>query len=301
MGGEVSDLLKYDPSDIRQTFPDINIRLHCCRYWMLREWECINMSFPFWRLYYNTVGSASVVYKGITTYLKSDRILIIPPNTSFSSSLKGDKGINLKESIVGKKIASYAEINELSNSKASDHLFIHYNLGIPYDLLEPGIYTFLVGRNKVELLEGIKDFCINGGNTFDITICAAINSLILGLLKEIPHQKWETPKLDKRVSNALTYIERHIGERLTNKVFADKANMVENSFARIFRENTGISIQQYIKKKRIDKALILLHHTDASIEAIANECGFSDRNHFSKVFKELMELTPVSYKKQLIF
>jgi|WetSurMetagenome_2_1015567.scaffolds.fasta_scaffold126470_1 AraC-like DNA-binding protein len=301
MNDEISDRFKYDPSDIRQAFPDINIRLHCCRYWMLMEWECTNLASPFWRLYYNTKGKASVVYKEVTTYLKSDQILIIPPNTPFSSKLKGDSKNDIKERHVRKKILSLADISDISNSQASDHMFIHFNLGIPYDLLEPGIYPFTVTNKEKELTDEIKDFCINGGNAFDFTVCAAINELILGLLKGIPRNKWETPKTDKRVSNAIAYIENHLDERLTNKNLSDKAIMVENSFARLFRENIGISIQQYIKKKRIDKALILLHHSNSSIEEIAIQCGFSDRHHFSKVFKELMGMSPVSYKKQLIF
>jgi Transcriptional regulator containing an amidase domain and an AraC-type DNA-binding HTH domain len=259
------------------------------------------MAFPFWRLYYNTVGNASVIYKGITTFLRPDQILIIPPNTSFSTSLHVSTKENFKESIVGKKIIRSDEIAKSNNSLASDHLFIHFNLGIPYDLLEPGIYAFPVERNEAGFLNEIKEFCISGENTFDFQICTSINSLILGLLKRIPRNKWETPNLDKRVSGAITYIEQHVGERLTNKRLSDKANMVENSFARLFRENTGISIQQYIKKKRIEKALILLHHSSSSIEEIATTCGFSDRYHFSKVFKELMEMSPVSYKKHLIF
>jgi AraC-like DNA-binding protein len=300
MSGEVSDKLKYDPSDIRQFFPDINIRLHCCRYWMLKEWECINMAFPFWRLYYNTFGSASIEYKGVVTHLDSSQILIIPPNTSFSSSLKGRSGSDLKESIVGKKIESEDEVFNIANNDITDHLFIHFNLGMPYDLIAPSVYAFNSHR-KMELIAEIKKFCIAGKNTFDFSICATINCLVLGLLKEIPQENWITPKLDKRVLNTLNFIDKHFGERLTNKMLSGKANMVENSFARLFRENTSTSIQQYIKKKRIDKALIMLHHSNAGIEEIASACGFSDRFHFSKVFKELMGISPVSYKKQLTF
>jgi AraC-like DNA-binding protein len=300
MSVEVSDRLKYDPSDIRQFFPDINIRLHCCRYWLLKEWECINMAFPFWRMYFNTFGSASIEYKGVITHLGSDHILIVPPNTSFSSSLKGRPRSDMNESIVGKKIESENEVFEIGNNATTDHLFIHFNLGIPYDLIDPGVYTFST-QGRMYLLNEIKKFCIAGENVFSFNICAIINCLILGLLTEVPQEKWKTPKLDKRVSNALVFIDKHIGERLTNKMLSDKANMVENSFARLFRENTGTSIQQYIKRKRIDKALIMLHHSTTGIEEIACNCGFSDRFHFSKVFKELMEISPVSYKKQLIF
>lgn len=297
MGNVILERLKYDPSDIKQTFPEINIHLHCCRYWVLKEWDCSKMAFPFWRLYYNSIGNASVNYKGITTKLTSDKILIIPPNTSYSSSLKGCSGGNINESIVGKKITS---LNQLNDNNISDHLFIHFNLGKSFDLLEPGVYTFSV-NGKESLLEEIKRYCIEGENQFNFPTCAVINSLILILLKEIPLNNWNISKLDNRVANAVYYIETHLEEQLSNQTLANMANMVTNSFARLFRENTGLSIQQYIKKKRIDKALILLHHSVISIDDMASQCGFSDRFHFSKVFKELMGMSPVAYRKQLTF
>jgi AraC-like DNA-binding protein len=301
MGEDVSDRLKYDPSNVKQIFPDINIRLHCCRYWMIMEWECTNLASPFWRLYYNTTGDASVTYKGVTTLLNQGQILIIPPNTPFSTRLKGNAENSINERHLRRKIASWGALNEMENSIMSDHLFIHFNLGLPYDMLEPDVYTFPVREREKKLLNEIMEYCINGKDTFDFTVCAAINGLILCLLDEIPRTRWEMQMVDKRVSNALAFIEQHLGERLTNKSFADKANMVENSFARLFKEFTGTTIQQYIKRKRIDKSLILLQHTNASIEEISGECGFSDRHHFSRVFKEIKGTTPALYKRQVIF
>lgn len=296
-----SDRLKYDPSNVKQVFPDITVRLHCCHYWMIMEWECANLASPFWRLYYNTAGNASVIYKGVVTSLVQGQILIIPPNTPFSTRLKGNAENGITERHNRRKIVSRAELKELETRSMSDHLFIHFNLGLPYDLLEPGVYAFHVGERENKLLNEIMEYCINGDDAFDFTVCAAINGLILGLLDEIPRARWQMQIVDKRVSNALAFIEQHHRERLTNKMFADKANMADNSFARLFKEYTGLSIQQYIKRKRIDKSLILLQHTDASIERISEECGFSDRHHFSRVFKEIKGTSPGIYKRQVVF
>ncbi|MGZ3764922.1 MAG: helix-turn-helix domain-containing protein [Mucilaginibacter sp.] len=301
MKEDTSDRLKYDPSNVKQTFPDINVRLHCCHYWMIMEWECNNLASPFWRLYYNTLGDALVTFKGVATILNKGQIFVIPPNTPFSTRLKGNAENGETERHLRRKIVSWAELEELDETVASDHLFIHFNLGLPYDLLEPGVYSFQVRERENRLLNEIKEYCINNDDTFDFTICAAINGLILCLLDEIPRHLWEMQMVDKRVSNALVFIEQHLGERLTNRTFADKANMVENSFARLFKEFTGFPIQQYIKRKRIDKALIFLLHTDASIEKISDECGFSDRHHFSRVFKEIKGTTPALYKRKGIF
>ncbi len=299
MKTDLSDRLKYDPSDQRQTFSDLAIQLHCCHYWMILEWECNNLASPFWRLYYNTMGDASVIYKGVTTPLSPDRIILIPPNTPFSTRLKGVNE-NDQERHIRKKINRWDELEQMRESQASDQLFIHFNLNNPFDLIEPGIYSFPVSDLEEALLHTIKDYCIRGNHAFDCNSCATISCLLFSLIKEIPHELWEKPKLDKRVFLAISYIEKHLEERLSNKTLSDLANMVENSFARLFHENVGISIQQYIRTKRIDKAMILLHHSTANIDEVAQQCGFSDRFHFSKVFKERTGQSPAAYKRNLV-
>ena len=62
------------------------------------------MAFPFWRLYYNTFGNASVTYEGKTITPDKIKLLIIPPDTSFSTRLKSDPDQSFRESIVGKRI-----------------------------------------------------------------------------------------------------------------------------------------------------------------------------------------------------
>lgn len=298
---EVSERLKYDPSNIRQYFSDIRIQLHCCHYWMIEEWEYINLASPFWRLYHNTIGDAYVTFNGVSTKLQADKILIIPPNTAFSSRLKKSNTTITTERHKRRDINNFSEIINSSNNGLSDHFFVHFNLGLPYDLIEQNVYTFSVTDEEENLLKEIKEYCINDEDLFNFKVCTVINMLILKLLHAIPSYKWSSPVIDQRIANVLAYIERHIGESITNKRLAKLANMAENSFARLFREHIGISIHQYIKRKRIDKSIILLHHSNNSIEAIANLCGFSDRPHFSRVFKEIMKTSPASYKKQIFY
>jgi AraC-like DNA-binding protein len=301
MREELSNSMKVDPSDIKQSFTEINIKLHCYRYWMLSEWECANMAFPFWRLYHNTIEGASLKYRGITTGLTQDKVLIIPPDTSFSTSLKGISGDAFKESIIGKRISNIEEIADLEKKGMVDHLFIHFNLGIPFDSIQPEIYEFRVDGYIAKLLDRIKENNICVSNAYDLIECATINCLILSLLSKIPKGRWESSYLDKRILKTINFIENNIKEKLTNNKLADMINMAANSFARLFKENTAISLQQYIQKRRIEKALMMLHHSIMSIEEIASECGFFDRHHFSKVFKQVMKMSPVFYKRHLTF
>jgi hypothetical protein len=128
----------YDPWEIKQEITDFKIEIHCCRYWMLSEWECENLSLPSWRIYHSRSGGSYVQFGGKRYELTNETLVLIPPYTSFSS---GICRINKKsESIKGIKITSEAEVVLYAGKGLSDQFFAHFNLGHPHDKIPPGIY-----------------------------------------------------------------------------------------------------------------------------------------------------------------
>ncbi|PNW28459.1 helix-turn-helix domain-containing protein [Formosa algae] len=73
-------------------------------------------------------------------------------------------------------------------------------------------------------------------------------------------------------------------------------NMAPNSFARLFKEEMQVTLHNFIQNRKIAKSCELFEHTDNSIEEVAYNLGFSDRYHFSRVFKAVTGLTPAVYK-----
>ena len=88
--------------------------------------------------------------------------------------------------------------------------------------------------------------------------------------------------------------------KLANIKLAGIVNMAPNSFARLFKQRTGQTPQAYIRKIRIDNACRLLHHSELSISTIAEECGFSDRYYFTKVFSDATSVGPAQYRKRFL-
>jgi two-component system response regulator YesN len=66
--------------------------------------------------------------------------------------------------------------------------------------------------------------------------------------------------------------------------------------SRLYKEATGVSIVDAIKKVRIDRAKQLLRATDASVKDIAEQVGFANDKYFFVVFKELCGTTPKEYR-----
>jgi AraC-like DNA-binding protein len=298
MGWKSNNDSKVDPSGIKQHFTDIGIKLHCCRYWKLNEWEFSDLSFPFWRLYYNSIEGASVSFKNKIVELTANKVVIIPPYTSFSTSLKP---INT-ESLSGNRIASVEELSAISEMGMVDHLFVHFNLGFQHDHLFPTIFEFNVDSQTQKLLDEIRFSIIEQYTDLPFKLMLQIYSLILMLVSKISAESWKEKTSDNRVLKVINYIEINFKNQLTNEILAEKATMSPNSFLRLFKTTTGFTLQQYLQNKRIEKAILMMHHNqDAAIEQIAEKCGFSDRHHFSKVFKRIVKVAPAQYRKTQTF
>lgn len=286
-----------DPSDVLQLFPRFNLQVLCCRYWWLKRWEFRELSYPYWRVYHNSREGAVINFDGREYPLSPDKILMIAPNTSYSTRIEEfelpENGYRLEGGRIDRKQeqSSMAEEGIL-------HLFIHFNIGVPYDHISPGVFEFPLSEHFQEKLTIIKDHLMVDFATFDFYTLLAIQSLLGDLLSFIPESSWDLMSSDFRILRVLTYIESNLEKDLSNKNLASQTSLATNAFSRLFTEEMGISPQKYVKKKRIDRACELLHHSDYSIEQVAHETGFADRYHFSKIFKNLTMLSPARYRKE---
>ncbi len=289
---------KGDPSNIPQLFSGLNINLLCCRFWWLKNWESRNMSFPYWRIYWNKSYGGIISFAGKTIELTPNQVILIPPYTAFSSRLKENtippSGYNLE----GGRVGDGETETDLLREGTVLHLFIHFNLGMPYDFIAPQLYSFEVSNDLRTDLEELS-FSLQQNNVqLSVQSSLLIYKIIILAVSQIPKEFWNLTTTDLRILNVLREIEDHLSEELTNKRLAKVANMAVNSFARIFKEEIGIPPQQFVRERRVQKTSILLHHTAEPIEEIARLSGFCDRFHLARVFKEVTSYSPAQYRKQ---
>jgi AraC-like DNA-binding protein len=296
MNTQLPNEQKYDPCNAKQEITDVKISVHCSRYWMLSEWNCNYMSFPFWRLYHSRIGGAYVGFKEKKTELAPGKIIIIPPNTSFYTRLN-DTSNNEIEKISGIKIQSVSEIKYYAKKGLTDQFFVHFNLGFPFDSIKSGIYEYTLDSKTTCLIDKIEEERILNPGKIEFTDNINICCFILSYLRFIPFNP--TPTIDNRILRIIDYIEKHIADQLTNKDLSYVANMATNSFARLFKENMNMTVQKYVQEKRVEQAILLLHHSHLGIDEIAENSGFYDRNHFSKLFKLRTGISPGIYKRKL--
>jgi AraC-like DNA-binding protein len=290
-----------DPSPEIQNFSKLQISLLCCHYWIIDVWKHTNLSFPYWRLYWNNIPGAKISFKEKEYELTPDKIILIPPFTSFSTFYDPDNVSKTNgDFFIGTPIKNYSR-NRIITDKSLKHLFIHFTLGLPYDSIEPQILSLPVSPYIENIITILKNQLHDDISEFNSKLSMLIYSLISSLLWQIPEEKWLTQTSDTRITKILKYIDNNLTGNLSNKKLASKINMSTNSFLRLFTNEAKVSPQQYILKKKIEKACVILHYSKYSIEEIAQKTGFNDRFYFSRVFKKTINISPAAYRKSFKF
>ena len=99
------------------------------------------------------------------------------------------------------------------------------------------------------------------------------------------------------INNAVDYINEHYAdEDISLDSVAEEINISTNYLSALFSNKVGLSFVEYITKKRMAKAKILLRNTSKRSGEIANEIGYKDPRYFSFVFKKNQGCTPSQYR-----
>lgn len=104
------------------------------------------------------------------------------------------------------------------------------------------------------------------------------------------------PDSDGTLTPAVKYIETNFNDTsINNSLLAQKCNLSETHFRKLFLAKFGITPRQFIIDLRINQAKQLLATGSLKISAIAEACGFSSQYHFSRCFKAHTTMTPTEY------
>jgi AraC-like DNA-binding protein len=284
-----------DPSTNKQTFTDVDLKILCCRYWLLSVWDCHDLAFPFWRIYWNKNSGGQLIFNQVVYEMEPNKIFIIPPFTSFCTSFSRNHHFKSGIHVRGRHLNPEDDDSELAQTYLL-HLFIHFNLEVPFENVLPGIFTMDMTDSLLEKFTYLTSTLKKENTFFYVTYTLKLQALIKVILSNIGPQLFSTLRVDYRILKSIRYIERNITEKLTNSKIAGEANMATNSFSRLFKEKMNITLHNFIVKRKISRACKLLLNSDMTIQEISDSLSFSDRHHFSRVFKKLIGITPFLYK-----
>ena len=107
-----------------------------------------------------------------------------------------------------------------------------------------------------------------------------------------------TQKLSREIEAACSYIERHLEEELSIASLASYAGYMEYYFSKKFKRELGLTPAEYIRKKRLEKAALLLRSSDLDAQQIATRLQFCSQSYFTDCFRKEFGVSPTKYRKE---
>lgn len=136
----------------------------------------------------------------------------------------------------------------------------------------------------------------------DIMADFALKELLIRLMQTQARSLVEKNmvKNKSRIGFVVDYIKRNLHQKLSIDSIAKLAYVSKSNFFKMFRDELGVSPNDFILQERINRAKELLAGQN-SIKETAFQTGFSDTNYFTRVFKQLVGVTPKNYQNAKIY
>lgn len=93
-------------------------------------------------------------------------------------------------------------------------------------------------------------------------------------------------------------MQENLENRITREQIAEKVHFSEDYLSKIFKKETGISLNEYITQEKIAYAKKLIEEDKDSIGNIAVRLGYSSFSYFSDIFKRNTGCLPREYRKK---
>ena len=223
-----------------------------------------------------------------------------PKEKEISSRIRNMKSCIRGAVCSGKEEEALALLKQLMelfaaiSNKGGDYIFISAGeliFGIADDMDKNGC-----GRPDKQDIPQLKSHMTAGS-------LLEIHELLESYIKKCCVQVKETLSANRQevaVHLVQGYIEEHLKDRnLSVESAAELVHFSVSYLREIFKDVTGESFNEYLIRKRMEKAGELLRKTSMKIADIAERCGYDNQRYFSSSFKKFYGCTPTEFKETL--
>ena len=100
----------------------------------------------------------------------------------------------------------------------------------------------------------------------------------------------------EHIRKAIEYIEENLTDALDNRTLARAAGYSEYHFLRVFREVSGLTPADYIRKRRLTEIACRMAENSRPASAIAFAYGFQSKENFTRAFKREHGILPTEFR-----
>lgn len=126
---------------------------------------------------------------------------------------------------------------------------------------------------------------------------SAAATVLQAITAYVMTKKWVVPSKSEFIQEIDRYVEEHLSQNITVADICSAFRLGRTRLYEISLDYLGCGLAEYIRKKRIAHAQRMLIQTNLPVTDIAFATGFSDYNHFSRVFKQATGLSARQFRK----
>lgn len=248
-------------------------------------------SHDYYEFYFFLEGKVSISIEGKHHTLKYGDMAVIPPGVKHSAAVHGTDipyrrfVFWISEEYCSRLMEISSCYGYLMQNALVKKKYIFHNDLITFNTIQSRIF---------QLIEEIKSERF--GKDAKISLC--VNDLVLQLNRIVYEQQNAKSKKEEQnlCQNLIYYIDDHLDEELSLEHLAGQFFVSKYHIAHIFKEQMGLSVHQYILKKRMQasKAAIL---GDTGITDVCAMFGFRDYSSFYRAFKKEFGVSPKEYRE----
>ena len=188
----------------------------------------------------------------------------------------------------------FRDHNGVGNLSSDPVLNLKYHM-----VITAGLITRICIQSGMEAEKAfrISDYYINQLDkaTTEDMVELIHNDMILDFTGKMSLIKYEN-QITKPVKKCLNYIYTHITERITIKELAEHSKVSTSYLSREFHKEIGVSVSDFIRRRKIELSAEMLINSDQTILEIAHLLSFSSQSHYIQTFKSIVGMTPKEYR-----
>ena len=164
--------------------------------------------------------------------------------------------------------------------------------------------AFFPEKDTLDALSSTLDSLYNLASGSDYIRDMKINTELNGLLTLLMSESWHPEEVKDKtlkegsINSVKNYLDQNYASNISLDALAEKFYINKFYMSRSFKEQIGMTINEYLNNVRVTKAKQMLRFSDKTIADIGECVGIEDPAYFSRMFKKIEGTSPDQYRKQ---